>query len=66
MLVIEGLPQYAKVSLSGKSLVAGDLQKFDVTEHLQLTNRIEIEVSGANLENSKEFPFEVQLQITEK
>ena len=57
-VIIEPLPEGARVSLNGQEL-AGDLE---VTQLIALHNRLEIEVPGSR---AGELPFAVRLDIDE-
>ncbi len=63
LLVIDGLPESARVLLGDRLLVAEQGGEFDITEFISLHNRLAIELAGGTPTSETECPFEVRLEI---
>lgn len=64
-LVVEGLPNTAKIVLNEQVLVLVGEGVFDISTALVRHNRLAIEISGAEPTDQTECPYDVRLEIVE-
>ena len=64
-LVVEGVPDGASVALSGEPLVAVAPGRFDITDIIELHNRVQIELADGAPTDGADCPFDVRLEICE-